>query len=266
MLKKYKIRINQIINVAKPGDTASKVFDIFIMTLIALNVIAVILETVESLAQQFTSFFWTFEVVSVIIFTVEYILRLWVCTENKKYKHSIIGRIRFAFTVLPMIDLLAILPFYIPMIIPVDLRFLRAIRLIRLFRLFKVGRYSRSVKLLGSVLRSKKEELVVTVFAVFILLICASSVMYLVEKQAQPDNFSSIPAAMWWGVATLTTVGYGDVYPITTIGKIAGAVIALLGIGLFALPTGILASGLIVAIQKKDKDKKRCPHCGKVID
>jgi len=103
-------------------------------------------------------------------------------------------------------------------------------------------------------------------FIVLILLIIASSLMYFVEKDAQPEVFSSIPAAMWWGVATLTTVGYGDVYPVTTIGKLLGAIISLLGIGMFALPAGILASGFAEEIQKRRKGRRVCPHCGKDID
>ncbi len=166
-----------------------------------------------------------------------------------------------------MIDLMAILPFYLPKLIPFDLRFLRAVRLFRIFRLLKLGRYSESVRLLGRVLNAKKEELGVTIFAVLILLVICSSLMYYAEHQAQPEAFSSIPAAMWWGIVTLTTVGYGDVYPITLPGKILGAIIAVLGIGLFALPAGILASGFADEMQKKRSQASGiCPYCGRKLD
>ncbi len=263
MIKK---RIYEILEKALPGDVPSKIFDIFIMSLISLNVLAVILDTVPSISESFSQFFNYFEIFSIIIFSIEYLLRVWSCTLNDRFKMPIIGRLKYLLTPMTLIDLLAILPFYIPMIIPFDLRFLRAVRLFRLFRLFKMGRYSKALQTLYVVIKNKKEELLITIFSVLILLIIASSLMYYIENTRQPDSFSSIPSAMWWGVATLTTVGYGDVYPITPIGKILGALIALLGIGLFALPAGILASGFAEYIKNDTQTKIRCPHCGKEIN
>jgi voltage-gated potassium channel len=161
---------------------------------------------------------------------------------------------------------MAILPFYLPMIITLDLRFIRAVRLFRLVRIFKMGRYSESLRLLENVFKEKKEALLITIFMVFILLVIASSLMYFVENEAQPEVFSSILKAMWWGVATLTTVGYGDIYPVTLIGKILGGAIAILGIGMFALPAGILGSGFVEQIQRTRSKSRVCPHCGKDID
>jgi voltage-gated potassium channel len=129
-----------------------------------------------------------------------------------------------------------------------------------------MARYSESLKILGNVFRTKKEDLLITVFVISILLIVASSLMYFIENKTQPEAFSSIPQAMWWGVITLTTVGYGDVYPITPAGKILGAIISLLGISMFALPTGILVSGFIEEIQRRQNNPKICPHCGKLIN
>lgn len=266
MSQKVKKRIFEILEIALAGDLLSTIFDVFIMTLISLNVIAVVLETVESLSSQYMLLFRIFEVFSVAVFTIEYLLRLWTCTTNDRFKSPVKGRIRFAVTPLVLVDLMAILPFYIPMVIPLDLRFIRAVRLFRLFRLFKMGRYSESLKSFGNVLRAKKEELAITVFVILILLVLASSLMYFVEHEAQPEVFSNIPTAMWWGVATLTTVGYGDVYPITPIGKFFGAIIAILGIGMFALPAGILASGFAEEIRGKRGKRRICPHCGKDID
>jgi voltage-gated potassium channel len=263
--QRVKQRLFRILEIAESGDTPSRVFDIFIMTLISLNVVAVILATVKVLEVRYSAVFRSFEVFSVAVFTIEYTLRLWTSTSSQKYKHPVIGRFRFATTPLALVDLIAILPFYLPMFIPFDLRFVRALRLVRLFRLFKMGRYSKSLRILGEVLRAKKEELVITVFVVFILLVVASSLMYYVETEAQPESFSSIPSAMWWGVCTLTTVGYGDVSPITPLGKFLGSVIALLGIGVFALPAGILASGLVETIEDRRQRFKTCPHCGKKL-
>ncbi|MCK4251890.1 ion transporter [candidate division WOR-3 bacterium] len=267
MFQRIQERTFDILEKALPGDVPSRIFDVFIMTLIILNVIAVVLETEKSLSSQYMGFFKTFEIISVIIFTIEYILRLWSCTSENKYKNPIKGRIQFALSPLALVDLIAILPFYLPMIIPLDLRFMRVIRLLRMFRLFKIGRYSNSIKTLGNVLKEKKEELLITASVIMILLVVVSSLMYFVENEAQPEAFSSIPAAMWWGVATLTTVGYGDVYPITTIGKFLGAIISLLGIGMFALPAGILGGGFVEEMQRKrDKKKRICPHCGRNIN
>ncbi|KYK35835.1 MAG: ion transporter [Theionarchaea archaeon] len=264
---KVRKRLYEILEVAAEDDSLSRVFDIFIIGLISLNVLAVVLETVESLATQFSQVFALFELASIIVFTIEYILRLWVCTQNKEFKNLVTGRIKFVLKPMALIDLVAILPFYLPVMFPLDPRFLRALRLFRLFRLFKMGRYSESLQTLGNVMKAKKEEFVVTFFVISLLLVFASSTIYYVEHDAQPEAFSSIPAAMWWGVAALTTVGYGDVYPITPIGKFLGAVIALLGIGMFALPAGILASGFAEELQRKSREEKRiCPHCGKDID
>ena len=265
MIQNVKKKIANILDGTSAEDLPSRVFHVFIITLIFLNIIAVILETVENLSSQHRVFFRTVEAFSVSIFTIEYILRLWTCTTDNRFNIAIKGRIRFAVTPLALIDLMAFLPFYLPMILPLDLRFIRVLRLFRLFRLFKLGRYSRSLKTLGNVLKEKKEELIVTLFVVLILLVIASSLMYFVENRAQPQAFSSIPAAMWWGVSTLTTVGYGDVYPVTPLGKFLGAVTAIFGIGMFVIPAGILASAYAEEIQRTHGKNKICPHCGKDI-
>ncbi|UCC59783.1 MAG: ion transporter [Dehalococcoidia bacterium] len=259
-------RIHEILEQSAPGDHASRAFYISIMTLIILNVLAVVLETVQDWSLTYEDVFTGFEVFSVAVFTVEYILRIWVCTSEEKFRHPLWGRLRYAITPMALIDLLAIVPFYLPMVISLDLRFVRALRLFRLFRLFKVGRYSDSMKLLGSVLKEKKEELVITFIVVLVLLILASTLMYYAENEAQPEAFSSVPAAMWWGVATLTTVGYGDVYPVTAVGKFLGTVVAILGIGMFALPAGIFGSGFVEQMNKRRQSEKVCPHCGCPID
>lgn len=251
---------------AEEGDTPSRVFDITIMSLIILNVFAVILETVKSMESEFRYWFHAFELFSVAVFSVEYVIRLWLCTADLRYTSAVKGRLKYMLSPMAFIDLLAILPFYLPMIITLDLRFLRALRLMRLIRLLKIGRYSESLKKFGIVLKLKKEELGITVFIVGLLLILTSSSMYYIEHDAQPDAFSSIPMAMWWAVATLTTVGYGDVYPVTAFGKILGAVIAILGVGMVALPAGIIASGFTEQIHIEKKKTVVCPHCGKSIE
>ena len=243
----------------------SRIFNISMLVLISLNVLVVILETEVRLFSQYKRLFLTFDAFSVTIFTIEYFLRLWTCTEIPKYKSPISGRFRYSLSPMMLIDLVSILPFFIP-VLGVDLRIIRAFRLFRLFRLLKMGRYSQSLTKLGNVIKSKKEELSITLFAGLILLIIASSLMYFIEHNTQPDTFPSIPSAMWWGAVTLTTVGYGYVYPKTVLGKLLASIIAVLGIGLFALPAGIIASGFAAELQNKPSEPVICPHCGKDIN
>lgn len=235
-----------------------------IVTLIVLNVLAVMLDTVESFARTYGNYLWAFEVASLLVFSVEYALRLWSCTASRDFAGGVQGRLRFALTPLAMVDLLAILPFYLPFVASFDLVVLRALRLFRFVRLFKLGRYSESVRTLGNVLRAKKEDLAITLGGVGVLAVTASTLMYFVEHDAQPEKFSSIPASMWWAVVTLTTVGYGDVYPVTPLGEMLAGLIAFLGIGLFALPAGILGSGFLEEALKS-RTPKVCPHCGNKI-
>ena len=266
LVERFRRRVNSVLQIAEEGDALSRGFDLFIVSLIALNVVALIIATVPQLS-EYSRAFRIFELISVVIFSLEYLLRVWSCTVAECYTRPITDRLRFAATGMMIIDLLAILPFYVALVMPsagvLDLRFLRAVRLMRIFRLFKLGRYSESMKVLGRVLKAKKEELAIAVFIVFVLLILASSLMYFVENPAQPEAFPSIPAAMWWGVATLTTVGYGDVVPVTALGKALGTIVSILGIGLFALPAGILASGFSSEVQKGNDEQQFCPHCGK---
>lgn len=260
-----KTRLYAIMEKAEAGDRLSRTFDICIVSLIALNVVMVILETVDGFKEAYGRFFDVFEFVSVLIFSFEYLLRIWCCTADSKFGRPFWGRLAFMVTPLALIDLIAIFPYYIFLLVTVPPDYTLPLRLLRLFRLFKVGRYSRSMRLLGNVLWQKREELYIVAFVLSLLLVIVSSLMYFVENHAQPEAFSSIPKTMWWGIVTLTTVGYGDVFPITPLGKVLGALIAVLGVGMFALPAGILSSGFVEAIQPPDEDNTICPHCGKDI-
>ncbi|MDX1639468.1 MAG: ion transporter [Balneolaceae bacterium] len=258
----FKDQIHEILERADEKGSVSFYVDIFIITLIILNVAAVILSTVGWIEQAYGIYLEYFELFSVAVFSIEYAGRVWSVTSDSRYAGIISGRFRYMISPLALIDLFAILPFYLPMFFAVDLRFIRALRLMRLLRLLKLGRYSESVRTLGRVIENKKEQLISTLIALLIMLTVASSLMYYAEHQAQPDQFSSIPAAMWWGIATLTTVGYGDIYPVTTLGKMLGTVVALLGIGIFALPAGIIASGFESEIKHSAENRSRCPNCG----
>jgi voltage-gated potassium channel len=259
-----KKRIWEILEVDRPGDERGRVFDafdIFILALILLNVIAAILGTVKSVEARFQSALRWFEVFSVVVFTIEYLARVWACVSQIEYSRPVIGRLRFMLRPIAIIDLLAVLPFYLTFV-TADLRFLRALRLFRLFRVAKLGRYSSSLRLFARVFRNKREELLVTMMVMLLMIIMSASFMYFAENEAQPDKFSDIPSTVWWAVMTLTTVGYGDIFPITPLGKCLTMVIAILGIGMFALPVGIFGAGFVEEIQKQKAGKTICPHCG----
>lgn len=259
-----KKQIFNILDISKKTGDLSWCFDVFIIVLIILNVVAIILESIESLRQQFQNEFYYFELFSVIIFTIEYILRVWTANFLPKYKTPFLGNLKFALTPMAIIDLLAFLPFYLPFI-GVDLRLLRILRIFRVFRIFKIARYVEALSFIYSVFKRKKEELFISLIFTILLLLIASTLMYYVENDAQPDKFSSIPETMWWGIATLTTVGYGDIYPITPVGKLLAGIIAFIGIALFALPTGILASGFSDELSRRKQLDDCCPVCGRPL-
>ena len=240
----------------------NKYFIRFIYALIALNIIALVLESYQELNDKYYTFFNYFEVFSVTIFTIEYLIRIWISDKTKENKRE---RLNYAFSTLGIIDLIAILPFYLPFIFPFDLRIVRILHLFRLLRIFKLGRYSKSLKTIKYIFKETKSELSVTVFVTFVLMILSSTLMYYIEHDDQPEQFASIGDAFWWSIATLTTVGYGDVYPVTGLGKLLSGIIALIGIGFVALPTGIISSAFINKIQSDKRIKKdcNCPHCGK---
>jgi voltage-gated potassium channel len=267
MLQKVKNHVYDVLVKTADNALVDRVVAVILMLLILINAVAVVLESVDELYRVYGTLFKSLELVSVIIFTIEYLLRLWVAPMNPRFAKPVTGRIRYIFTPMAIIDLLAILPAFLPLLFPFDMRFLRFLRVFRLFRLFKMHRYVESLNSLGYVVRSKREELVIIIIMIAMLLLFSASLMYVVEAEVQPDKFPDIPSAMWWGVATLTTVGYGDVFPITPLGKILAGFIAFLGIGIFALPTGILASGFAEEIRKRrlKNETCACPHCGEDI-
>jgi voltage-gated potassium channel len=256
-----KRRIFDIIEKAREGDTLSAVFDIAIIVLIVLNIIAVTAASFTDFAEVHRALLNRFEVFSIAVFTVEYLLRLW--TADYKYPESKRAILKFIFSAGALIDLAAILPFYLPFVSGVDLRFLRILRLLRMFRIFKLGRYSESMSIIGRVLKKEKEKLFTTIILTIIMIFVASTIMYYVENPAQPEVFTNIIETTWWSIATFTTIWLGDVYPITIPGKICGGIISLLGIMLIALPSGIICSGFMSELEK---EKRICPHCGKEIE
>lgn len=260
-------RIFQIMEEPVKGDRVARCFNFCIISLILINVVVVILETVPFLH---TMFFWEFMIIDIIsfaVFSIEYVLRIWVCTCNPAFRGIITGRVRYALTLPALIDLLAIAPFYLPLLMPIDLRMLRLLRLFRIVRILKLGRYSAAVRTFGQVIVQKKEQLLITLSVLLIAIVVASSLMFYAEHEAQPESFSSIPHTMWWALETLATVGYGDMYPVTPVGKVIGGIVVIVGIAIFALPTAILASGFIehasTCLDRNGNNKKIvCPACG----
>jgi voltage-gated potassium channel len=238
----------------------ARIWNLFMLALIALNAVAVIGGTVSAIRTRFAAELESFEAFSVAIFACEYALRLWAVGISPKYRGKPAGRLRFALTPLALIDLAAILPILLSL--SADLRVLRIVRLARIVRLVKIARYSRATALVGRVIRRTRESLIVAGVCLFGLIVIAASMMYYAERNAQPQAFSSIPKAMWWAVATVTTVG-GDVYPVTDIGRLIAALVAIMGIASFAFPTAILGAGFLAELE--GPHGKRCPTCGAVL-
>ncbi len=257
-------RTYEIVSLATRGDRVSRAFDLSLIVLILANVVAMIAESVPEVAAEWGGPLAVFETVSVIIFTIEYVLRIWTCVERPGFERPVAGRIRFALTPLAIVDLLAVLPFFLPFV-GVDFRFVRVLRVFRLARVTKLARYNSAVASIGRVIMARRDELMASLSFMVMLIIIASSLLYFAERDAQPEHFGSIPAAMWWAVGTLTTVGYGDIFPVTPIGKVLAGSIAILGIGMVALPTSILGSGFVeeVARKRAAAETALCPHCGK---
>lgn len=267
LLRKYHSRkrfVHRLLTPRRDSGHGARVLHGGLMTLILLNVAALVLGSVASIEDRFADQLAAFEQLSVFVFSVEYVLRVWSCTVERRYRGSVAGRLRFMLTPLALVDLLAVAPFYLESF-DFDLRFLWSLRLLRIFRLFKLGRYSRAYGIIFRVLQAKREYLSVSLLFVVTLTLVASCLMYQIEHDAQPEVFSSIPATLWWAVITLTTVGYGDVYPATVGGKILSSILAMLGIGLFALPAGIVASGFLEELDGKRK-RCKCPHCKKEFE
>lgn len=267
-LESIRKRIFAILVSERNTDSTGKLFNFILVTLILLNIIAVIIETIESIYNTYKPYFETLEIYTLTIFTIEYLLQVWICTLKERYRHPFYGRIKFILSPMAIIELLVILPLIISMFSHLDFRIFSIFRLVMVFRILKLEKYAEALRTFKHIILDKKEELIITFFTIIFLLILSSSLMYIVEKDENYD-FNSIPATMWWAASTLTTVGYGDVYPVTPAGKFLGSLIAILGIAMFAVPAGLISSSFTEYVQRKregNHDKKTCPHCKKEIE
>jgi len=249
-------RIFLLLDAGHTEEPLARIVDVFLITLISMNVVAVVFESMPEVYATYGPWFDAFEVFSVVVFTVEYGLRVWSAVEsrNPRYKMPIRGRLRFMLSPLALIDLMVILPFFLSSFVGADLRMLRALRLLRAFRL---TRYANSMNLLLQVLRDEGPIISAALFVLLMMISVAASVTYLAEHEAQPEAFASIPHALWWAVVTMTTIGYGDVVPQTLIGRICASVIGIISVGMVALPAGILASGFNEALHHRRKKYER---------
>ena len=273
MYGKFKNLVFTVIQPAEKDNLASKIFDVFIMVLIFVTIVSIFIVTFD-IPPALVRVLDRFERGALIAFTVEYLLRIWTADLLYPELGPWRARGKYILSGMALIDLAAILPFYLPMALPVDLVGIRMVRLVRMLRIFKLNRYSDALNSICEVFRKKMHEIAAALLFVLFLLVIASLLIYHAEHDAQPDKFTNAFSGLWWAVATLTTVGYGDIYPVTALGRFFGAVIAIMGIGMVAVPTGILSAGFVEVLEKKTKngeDEKTdepptyCPHCGKKL-
>lgn len=260
-------RVFEILTGPRHDDVVGRVISGLLLLLIAANVTASVLETDAGIARRAPGFFRWFEIVSVVVFSVEYVLRIWSCTADKTYAHPIRGRLKQMSRPMSIVDLVAIAPFYVDLLLPgmLDLRFLRALRLLRLFRLMRIASLAEAFATLARVLRGKRPALFVTLTVVIVAMVVSAGAMYFVEHEHADTPFTSIPRAMWWAIVTITTVGYGDMVPVTAVGQLIAGLVAFIGICALALPVGIVSSGYIDELNRRQAQEP-CPHCGKVRD
>ena len=273
MYNASKKKVHGLLHPEIVGDKHwDKIINVFIIVLIILNVVAVIIETVDSIHNKYKNFFYYFDLVSVIIFTIEYILRVWSSNHEEKYKHRVWGRLKYMVSWGALIDLVAILPFFLHIFfgLGIDFREIRMLRLARVFRLFRLTAYTKSAHMIANVFRKRASELAVSFVLVIFLIIISSCIIYFAEHlypDEKTSQFYSIPATLWWAVVTLTTTGYGDMYPLTAIGKAMAGVIMLTGVAFFALPAGILSAGFLEEFRlNRVKKTHRCPSCGEHLE
>ncbi len=259
----FKRKLFLVLDDHKSRKPLNRLFHGLLFALILLSSFLLIVETVGSIRHTYSTYFFALEVLTMVFFTIEYLMRVYTCTEIHGYTRPFRGRLKYIFTPLMLIDILSIIPFYL-IVFSSNYSGFYIFSIFRVLRLFKAIRYVEAFKLIGKVFYIQREQLLVSFIFILFVFVFASSIIYIAEKDAQPDKFSDIPTAMWYTVSTITTVGYGDVYPVTVIGKVTGGLISMVGLLLFAIPTSILTSGFLKLSQQPKKQV--CPHCGKTHD
>ncbi len=271
-MNRHKItrkRIFEIIQIRKETDIASRMFDLLIVGLILINLVLSICFTFDEL-ERFDALMHGIEGVTIFFFTVEFMLRLW--TADLLYRRSRVrSAFRYAVSFNGIVELLSIIPFFLPFIFPKGIIAFRMFRVVRILRLFQANTYSDSLSTILIVLRRKRNQMLSSMLIIFVIMIMASLLMYGFEHEAQPDVFTNAFSGIWWATSTVLTVGYGDIYPVTIAGQIASIIITFLGVGMVAIPTGILSAGFTEYVseqnahKKKHKKKEYCPYCGEKL-
>ena len=270
-IKNIKKQTYRILQSDENNYIPSIIFNWSIIFLVVTDVFTTIIETL-SLSEHVLLIFHIVEVFTVIIFTIEYILRIWTADLVYAQKKPVTARFRYAFTLMMLVDIMAIAPFFLHFIFPIKAGVFRVFRILRIFRLLKVNQYVKALSHVGEVLKKKALLLFISTLIIFTLMIFSSILMYTVEHDVQPEVFENALSGLWWAVTTLTTIGYGDIFPVTILGKIFGTLFTLLSIGLIAVPTGIISAGFIEnnpetgEKNEKRKNKRYCPYCGENIE
>ena len=261
-----KKRLFEIIQIGDNDDVISYSFDFVILSAIVLNVILSIFSTFE-ISNNYLNTIYILEFITVLLFTVEYSLRVGTSSYIYPNNTKLVAVIRYIFSFSGIVDFLSFIPFYLPLLFPSAAVAFRVFRVVRIFRIFHVNPYSDSLTIITNVVKKKKTQLLSSVFIIFILMTASSLLMYNIEHPVQPDVFENAFSGFWWAGSTLLTIGYGDIYPITYLGKAVGIIISFLGVGLVAVPTGILSAGFVEQSSKLKTKKKGeyCPHCGEKL-
>ena len=238
-------RVCEIIEVGYDQDWASRLYDILNALAIVVNLAASILYTFDQVCVQWGWLLLTLEQITVAFFAADYCLRLWTARALFPGLSEPRAVLKYALSFSGVVDLLSFLPYYLPFFFPAGAVAFRMFRVVRIFRLFRINAYYDSLNVITEVIASKRQQLMSSVFIILILMLASSLCMYSLEHEAQPDVFTNAFSGIWWSMSTLLTVGYGDIYPITAMGKLFGIGIAFLGVGMVAIPTGIISAGFV---------------------
>ena len=243
--EKYRKLIAEVIDVRTGSDLISHLYDFVYIFLIIVNLTVSIMLTYDNIRAQHESVLLLIERITVTTFLIDYILRLWAAKYLYPEVRTAYAVRKYVFSFTGIVDLLSFLPYFLPVFFPSGAVAFRMLRVMRVFRLFRINTYYDSFKLITEVLSSKKQQLFSSVFTILILMLASSLCMYSLEHEAQPEVFANAFSGIWWAASTLLTVGYGDIYPITTLGKMFGIFITFLGVGMVAIPTGIISAGFV---------------------
>ena len=247
---KFKDRIFKMVSVGVVDDKLNQGYDILSTVLLIINLATAFAMTFEDFyAKHYVLLHWT-EAVTVAFFAFDYILRLYTSDRLYPHKNKQDAAMSYIFSGYGIIDLLSFLPYYLPVFFPAGAAVFRMLRVVRIFRLFRINAYYDSLGIIGKVIQSKKTQLMASVFIIILLILASSLCMYSVEHEAQPDVFKNAFSGIWWATSTLLTVGYGDIYPVTVMGQILGIIITFLGVGMVAIPTGIISAGFVEEYQR----------------